>query len=38
MSVRLKNRQAAEQRLASFLDSLALPPALITAIVHVRAA
>ena len=36
MSVRLKNRQAAEQRLASFLDSLALPPALITTIVRVR--
>ena len=37
MSVRLKNRQAAEQRLAAFLESLALPPALITTIVHVRA-
>ena len=36
MSVRLKNRQAAEQRLATFLESLALPPALITTIVHVR--
>jgi hypothetical protein len=36
MSVRLKNRQAAEQRLATFLESLALPPALVTTIVHVR--
>ena len=36
MSVRLKNRQAAERRLAGFLDSLALPPALVATIVRVR--
>ena len=35
MSVRLKNRQAAEGRLAGFLDSLALPPPLIHTILQV---
>ena len=29
MSLRLRNRKAAEARLGTFLDNLALPPALI---------
>ena len=37
MSVRLKNRQAAEGRLAGFLDSLALSPLLIRTILQVWA-
>lgn len=36
MSVRLKNRQATEGRLAGFLDSLALSPQLIHTIVQAR--
>lgn len=32
MSVRLRNRKAAEAKLGSFLSSLALPPALIDGI------